>query len=44
MGVDNDKNYLSQDFINQLTKININDISPIESLNILNDIIKKYFK
>ena len=42
--IDNQENHLHQDLINDLAKININDISPIESLNILNEIIKKHVK
>ena len=42
--IDNQENHLHQNLINDLAKININDISPIESLNMLNEIIKKYVK
>jgi hypothetical protein len=42
--IDNEETHLYKDFINELSKININGISPIEGLNILNDIIKKYVK
>ena len=42
--IDNQENHLHQDLINDLAKININDISPLESLNILNEIIKKHVK
>ena len=35
----NNKSNLSQDFINELRKINIDGISPIEGLNILNNIL-----
>jgi DNA mismatch repair protein MutS len=42
--IDNKETHLYKDFINELSKININGISPIEGLNILNDIIKKYVK
>ena len=35
---------LSKDIINELKKIKINDISPLEGLNILNEMIKKYVK
>jgi len=35
---------LSKDLINELKKIKINDISPLEGLNILNEMIKKYGK
>ena len=42
--IDNQENHLHQNLINDLAKININDISPIEGLNILNEIIKKYVK
>ena len=42
--IDNKDAHLYNDFINELSKININEISPIEGLNILNDIIKKYAK
>ena len=40
--MENDNTNISKDFINQLNKIKINDISPIEALNILNELIKKY--
>ena len=33
---------VSKDFINDLNQIKINDISPLEGLNILNELIKKY--
>ena len=33
---------ISKDFINDLNQIKINDISPLEGLNILNELIKKY--
>jgi len=42
--IDKEENHHYEDIINELSKININDISPIESLNILNKIIKKYVK
>jgi len=42
--IDIKETHLYKDFINELSKININGISPIEGLNILNDIIKKYVK
>jgi DNA mismatch repair protein MutS len=42
--IDKEENHHYKDIINELSKININDISPIESLNILNKIIKKYVK
>ena len=35
---------ISQDFINHLKQIDINNTSPLESLNLLNGIIKKYVK
>ena len=42
--IDKEENHLHKDLMNELSKININDISPLESLNILNEIIKKYVK
>ena len=33
---------ICKDFINDLNQIKINDISPLEGLNILNELIKKY--
>ena len=42
--IDKNKNNLSQDFVDELIKINIDEISPIEGLNILNNMIKKYVK
>jgi len=35
---------ISQDFINHLKQIDINNTSPLEALNLLNGIIKKYVK
>ena len=40
--MEDDNINISKDFINELNKIKINDISPIEALNILNELIKKY--
>ena len=39
-----ESNNISPDLINSLRKININNISPIEALNLLSHIIKKYVK
>ena len=43
-GIDVDKNDISEDLINNLKQIDINNISPLEALNLLNYIIKKYVK
>ena len=42
--IDVDKNDISEDLINNLKQIDINNISPLEALNLLNYIIKKYVK
>ena len=41
---DSDKINISKDLVNELKQIKINDISPLEGLNILNEMIKKYGK
>ena len=38
------KNHISSDLINTLQSIDVNNISPIEALNLLSHIIKKYVK
>ena len=40
----NDKSAESIDFVNDLKKIDINNTSPIEGLNLLSDLIKKHVK
>tara|TARA_Y100001936_G_scaffold253663_1_gene319875 strand:+ start:525 stop:3131 length:2607 start_codon:yes stop_codon:yes gene_type:complete len=42
--IEDSNHNLYEDLINELGMININDTSPIEALNILNIIIKKYVK
>ena len=42
--IDVQKNDISVDIINYLKQIDINNISPLEALNLLNNIIKKYVK
>ena len=42
--LEKNKNNFTEDFINELKKINIDEISPLEGLNILNEMIKKYVK
>ncbi len=42
--IDVQKNDISVDIINHLKQIDINNISPLEALNLLNNIIKKYVK
>ena len=41
---DSDKINISKDLVNELKQIKINAISPLEGLNILNEMIKKYGK
>ena len=42
--ISQNQNNISLDLINNLKSIDINNISPIEALNVLNHIIKKYVK
>ena len=42
--INNNQTDISQDLINHLKQIDINNISPLEALNLLNGIIKKYVK
>ena len=42
--LEKNKNNFTEDFINELKKINIDEISPLEGLNILNEMIKRYVK
>lgn len=41
---DSDKINISKDLVNELKQIKINTISPLQGLNILNEMIKKYVK
>ena len=42
--ISNSQHNISSDLINSLKSIDINNISPIEALNLLSHIIKKYVK